>query len=256
LANQILRRRAPQDDNNTRDDNSVLNDASMPTTLEVKNLSVKRGNKTVLSNVSLSLAPGEVLLLTGGNGAGKSTLAQALMGFSACEVSGGSVMFGEQDLLALKTHERARRGIFLAHQELPAIPGISAVDVLRASAEALDPVGFTLGDFYARLRSALDELGLTLDFAKKELHVAFSGGEKKRIELLSLIMSRPKLAILDELEAGMDAEARGKLVSTIKKMQANGTAFIIITHNPELYSVHQVSGVRYQVMEISKESKT
>jgi Fe-S cluster assembly ATP-binding protein len=208
----------------------------MTSILEVKNLSVKRDSKTVLSDVSFSLAPGEILLLTGSNGAGKSTLAQALMGFSGCEVSGGSVMFSGQDLLALPTHERARRGIFLAHQELPAIPGVSAVDVLRASAEALDPTGFSLGDFYARLRTALDELGLTLDFAKKELHVAFSGGEKKRIELLSLVMSRPKLAILDELDAGMDAEAREKLILTIQKMQANGTAFIVITHSPDLFA--------------------
>jgi Fe-S cluster assembly ATP-binding protein len=204
--------------------------------LEVNNLTVKRGEKIVLSEVSFSLNAGEVLLLTGGNGAGKSTLAGALMGFGECVVEGGSVTLDGQDILTLPTHERARRGIFLAHQELPAIPGVSAVDVLRASAEATDPTGFSLSDFYARLRSALDDLGLTLDFAKKELHVAFSGGEKKRIELLSLLMSRPKLAILDELDAGMDAEAREKLISTIKKMQGEGTAFLIISHQPELFA--------------------
>lgn len=203
--------------------------------LEVKNLTVKRGDKTILSDVSFALNSGEVILLTGSNGAGKSTLGGALMGFADCVVDDASIMFDGQDLLEVPTFERARRGIFLAHQELPAIPGVSAVDVLRASAESLDQKGFSLTDFYARLRQALTDLGLTLDFAKKELHVAFSGGEKKRIELLSLVMSRPKLAILDELDAGMDAEAREKLVSTIKKMQEIGTAFLIITHTPELF---------------------
>jgi len=207
----------------------------MNSILEVNNLSVKRGDNTVLSDVSFSLNSGEILLLTGANGAGKSTLGGALMGFADCVVDGGSVIFDGQDLLTLPTFERTRRGVFIAHQELPAIPGVSAVDVLRASAESLDPKAFSLTDFYARLKQALDELGLTLDFAKKELHVAFSGGEKKRIELLSLVMSRPKLAILDELDAGMDAEAREKLVLTIKKMQESGTAFIVITHTPELF---------------------
>lgn len=208
----------------------------MTSTFEVKNLSVKRGDKTVLSNVSFSLNPGEILLLTGANGAGKSTLASAIMGFSGCTIENGSMMLDGQDILPLPTHERARRGIFLAHQELPAIPGVSAVDVLRASAESFYPNRFSLTDFYAHLKQALDELGLTLDFAKKELHVAFSGGEKKRIELLSLLMARPKLAILDELDAGMDAVAREKLISTIKKMQVSGTAFIVISHNPDLFT--------------------
>ena len=206
--------------------------------LEVNNLTVKAGDKIVWSDVSFSLNSGEVLLLTGGNGAGKSTLAGALMGFADCVVSHGTVEYDlsvPYDLLTLTTHERARKGIFLAHQELPAIPGVSAVDVLRASAEALDPKGFSLSDFYARLRQSMDELGLTLDFAKKELHVAFSGGEKKRIELLSLLMSRPKLAILDELDAGMDAEAKERLLLVIKSLQASGTAFLIITHHVDLF---------------------
>ncbi|MFA5946402.1 MAG: ATP-binding cassette domain-containing protein [Patescibacteria group bacterium] len=204
--------------------------------LEARNLTVKRGEKIVLSDISFSLNRGEVLLLTGGNGAGKSTLAGALMGFADCVVENGSIKLDGQDISSVPTFERARRGIFLAHQELPAIPGVSAVDVLRASAEATDPEGFSLSDFYARLRAALEDLGLTLDFAKKELHVAFSGGEKKRIELLSLLMSRPKVGILDELDAGMDAEAREKLLSTIQKMQGEGTAFLIITHQPQSFA--------------------
>ncbi len=204
--------------------------------LDVKNLTVKRGEKIVLSDVSFSLNTGEVLLLTGGNGAGKSTLAGALMGFADCTVESGSLMLDGQDLSQVPTFERARRGIFLAHQELPAIPGVSAVDVLRASAEATDPAAFSLSDFYTRLRSALEDLGLTLDFAKKELHVAFSGGEKKRIELLSLLMARPKIAILDELDAGMDAEAKEKLLLSIKKLQATGTTFVIISHQPDLFT--------------------
>lgn len=213
--------------------------------LEVKNLSVKRGDKTVLSNISFSLNAGEVLLLTGGNGAGKSTLAGALMGFADCVVDGEALSFIGQDLNGIPTFERARRGIFLAHQELPAIPGVSAVDVLRASAEATNPLAFSLTDFYGRLRQSLEMLGLTLDFAKKELHVAFSGGEKKRIELLSLLMARPKLAILDELDAGMDVEAREKLLATIRKMQGEGTAFIIISHQSDLFAdlplTHKIS---------------
>jgi Fe-S cluster assembly ATP-binding protein len=202
--------------------------------LEIKNLSVARGDKNILSNVSFSLGAGEILLLSGANGSGKSTLAKAIMGFPECMVD-GSILFNGTDMTTLPTFERARKGIFLAHQELPAIPGVSAVDVLRASAEAMNPAGFSLSDFYTRLRSNLDLLGLTLDFAKKELHVAFSGGEKKKIELLSLLMASPNVAILDELDAGMDTDARDRLILTIRKLQASGTAFLLISHHPDLF---------------------
>lgn len=204
--------------------------------LALKNISLSRTGTPVVSTISFVIHAGEILLLTGGNGAGKSTLAQAIMGFKGPELIAGDMLYLGESIDGVPTHERARRGIFLAHQELPAIPGVSAVDVLRASAEALNPEGFSISHFYTKLREALEILGLTLDFAKKEMNVAFSGGEKKKIELLSLLMTKPKLAILDEIDAGMDAETRQKLLSVIKSLQAEGTGFLIISHQGDLYA--------------------
>ncbi len=138
------------------------------------------------------------------------------------------------DLLVLKTHERARRGIFLAHQEPPAIAGVSVANVLRSASDALRTQPYTTAEFFDKLRTSLASLHLAPDFANRNLHEAMSGGEKKRVELLSLLVLEPKYAILDELDSGMDAEARALAITVIQQLREQGVGFLVISHNSDV----------------------
>ncbi len=215
----------------------------METGLVVENLHVSRSGKEIIRDVSFSLKPGEVILLSGANGAGKSTLALSLLGHPGCTVDSGKITFNGQDVLALKTFERAHLGIFLAHQEPPAIAGVSVAYVLRSAREAHDPLTFSYPAFHQELLKALEKLHLDYAFAKKELHAQFSGGEKKKIELLSLLLMKPKVAILDEIDSGMDEEARKSLLEVIGELRESGTAFLIISHHKDVFE--NLPGVRH-----------
>lgn len=199
--------------------------------LTVNGLTVKRGDKTVLNDVSLSVSSGELVALVGPNGVGKSTLALTLLGHPSCQIVNGSIKLDEVDLAPLKTHERAKFGLFLAHQEPPAIAGVSLANVLRAMSDATRSEPYATAEFFDKLRSSLARLGLSPDFANRNLYEAFSGGEKKRAELLTLLMVSPKYAILDELDSGMDAEARQIAKDIIAEMRLAGTGFLVISHN-------------------------
>jgi Fe-S cluster assembly ATP-binding protein len=202
--------------------------------LEINNLTVTRNGKEVLKDISFEIKEGEVVLLTGGNGAGKSTLALSLLGHPDC-VTVGSIRLQGEDLISLSTSERARRGLFLAHQEPPAIAGVSVADVLRGAMESRMGEGFSYPAFSTDLRQALLALNLDYAFSKKEMHAQFSGGEKKKIELLSLLLLQPKVAILDEIDSGMDEEARKLLLTVMERLQAGGCSFLIISHQPQAF---------------------
>lgn len=199
--------------------------------LDVKGLSVKRGDKVVLSDISLSVAPGELVALVGPNGVGKSTLALTLLGHPSCQVVTGLMQLDDVDLGSLKTHERAKLGLFLAHQEPPVIAGVSVANALRAASDATRAQPYSTAEFFDRLRSSITRLGLSDDFVNRNLHEAFSGGEKKRAELLALLMVSPKYAILDEIDSGMDAEARTLTKNILAEMRLAGTGFLVISHN-------------------------
>lgn len=214
----------------------------MATGLEIKNLTVTRDGREILTNVFLDLHDGEVILLSGQNGVGKSTLALTIMGHPGCVVTAGSIMFGGNNIADLATYERARLGIFLAHQEPPVIQGVSVVDVLRVAAEAKEGSTFTIPKFQKEIREALAFLSLDYAFAKREMNAQFSGGEKKRVELLSLLLLRPKLALLDEIDSGMDVETRTLVLKVIEILRKDGTAFLIISHQQEVFA--GLEGVR------------
>jgi Fe-S cluster assembly ATP-binding protein len=210
----------------------------MSKVLRIANLHVAIGGKEILRGVDLTLRQGEVHALMGPNGSGKSTLSYALMGHPNYEVTEGSITLNGTDLLALEPDERAKAGLFLAFQYPTAIPGVSVANFLRhavtnirnpARKEGEDLI--PMRDFRKELREQMDELGVDQEFARRYLNEGFSGGEKKRAEILQLAMLRPAFAILDETDSGLDIDAV-RIVSegVNRSAERHGTGILVITH--------------------------
>ncbi|MCX7751144.1 MAG: Fe-S cluster assembly ATPase SufC [Candidatus Bipolaricaulota bacterium] len=198
--------------------------------LTVEDLHVEVEGKRVLQGVDLALEPGRVHALMGPNGSGKSTLALALAGEPGYTVTRGRAALDGEDLLALPPHERARKGLFLAFQYPPEIEGVSLREFLRlACAER----GQGFCEFQRNYPQALRRLRME-GFDGRELNVGFSGGEKKRSELLQLFLLRPKVALLDEPDSGVDVDALRLIADAIRDLAQGGTAVLIITHYPRI----------------------
>lgn len=206
--------------------------------LQVQDLAVAIGERTVLQSVSLALRPGTVTVLMGANGSGKSTLGLALAGHPRYRVTGGSVTFGDADLLAMNVEERARAGLFLSFQSPPDIPGVknnlfirSAVNAVRESRGEAPLDAF---DFLSGARAAAGRLGLPDAMLGRPVNDGFSGGERKRNELLQLALMKPRLAILDEIDSGMDVDGVRAAVALVQDLRAQGTAFLVVSHYLQL----------------------
>jgi Fe-S cluster assembly ATP-binding protein len=209
-----------------------------PVMLEVKNLHVAVNGTEILRGVDLSVRPGEVHAIMGPNGSGKSTLAQVLAGHPAYTVAAGTATYDGKDLLALKPEERARDGLFLAFQYPVEIRGItnsyflrSAVNALRKhrGQEELDPL-----DFLQVLEQKLKAIGWDDTLMNRPVNEGFSGGEKKRNEILQLAVLEPRLAILDETDSGLDIDALKTVAHAVNKLRAPDRAFVIVTHYQRL----------------------
>jgi len=206
--------------------------------LRIENLRVAIEGKEILRGVDLTIKQGEVHALMGPNGSGKSTLSYALMGHPNYEVTGGSVTIDGEDLLAMEPDDRAKAGIFLAFQYPTAIPGVTVANFLRHAVtnvrkpdrkegEELIP----MRDFRKELRQEMDELGMDQEFARRYLNEGFSGGEKKRAEILQLAMLRPAFAILDETDSGLDIDAVRIVSEGVNRVAAkHSTGVLVITH--------------------------
>lgn len=198
--------------------------------LEVKNLSIARNGREILSDVSFSVDSGECVVLRGKNGAGKSSLFAAMMGLDGVEVTGGDIFVDGASILKKKTFERARLGIFLAHQEPPAIDGVSLSFMARAAMEAMCGI-VDAPEAQARIRAASEQLSLPEGFVHKTLNADMSGGEKKRAEMFQLLVTQPKLVLLDEIDSGVDAATQEILLKAIESLRSTGTAFVVVTHS-------------------------
>lgn len=198
--------------------------------LSIKNLSISRNGKSILSDVSFDVSPGELVIIRGRNGAGKSTLLSAIMNLPGVEVTNGDVLLGDRSYKSNKTHEIARAGIFLSHQEPPAIDGVSLGTIARAGLESLCGIS-DVPSAQRRIRETLAELSLPDDFTQKTLHSTMSGGEKKRAELFLLVLLKPKFALLDELDSGLDAASCEIAKTAIAKLRSSGTGFVVVTHS-------------------------
>src|SRR5215467_9506361 len=206
--------------------------------LRVENLRVAIEGKEILRGVDLTIRQGEIHALMGPNGSGKSTLSYALMGHPRYEVTEGSATLDGRDLLAMEAYERAKAGLFLAFQYPTAIPGVSVANFLRhAVTNVRNPSRkegedlMPMRDFRKEMREQMDELGVDQEFARRYLNDGFSGGEKKRAEILQMAMLRPTFAILDETDSGLDIDAVRIVSEGVNRVAArHGTGVLVITH--------------------------
>ncbi|MDY0107672.1 MAG: Fe-S cluster assembly ATPase SufC [Giesbergeria sp.] len=202
--------------------------------LQVRDLRVNVGERTVLHSVSLDVAPGALVVLMGANGSGKSTLGLTLAGHPSYRAAAGQALFGGQDLLAMSAHERARAGLFVSFQAPPDIPGVKnnlfIRSALNAVREARGEEPLDAFDFLASAREAAKQLGLPEAMLGRPVNEGFSGGERKRNELLQLALLRPRLAVLDEIDSGMDVDGVRAVVQLVQSLRAQGTAFVVVSH--------------------------
>mgnify|MGYP005908282061 FL=1 len=203
--------------------------------LEVNSLHVSAGEKEILHGVDLTVGRDETHVLMGPNGTGKSTLGYAVTGNPVYTVTSGSIVFDGEDITALPVNERAKRGIFLSFQNPLEVPGVTLSAFIRSALEQKTGDRLRLWDFKKRLRETMRLLSMDESYAERDLNVGFSGGEKKKAEILQMLMLEPKLAILDETDSGLDVDA----VRTVSKgvqlyrERVHGS-LLIITHSTRI----------------------
>jgi Fe-S cluster assembly ATP-binding protein len=198
--------------------------------LVIKDLHVKVGDVKILHGVNLEIPTGEIHAMMGPNGSGKSTLANALMGHPNYEVTKGEVYLGDVDILSLSPNERARQGLFLAFQYPLEIPGVRVQDFLRTSTMAVHPNGRSLAEFMDDVESSMETLKMDRSYLMRYLNDGFSGGEKKRAEVLQMMMLKPKIAIMDETDSGLDIDALQIVSDGVNSMRGENYSALIITH--------------------------
>jgi Fe-S cluster assembly ATP-binding protein len=201
--------------------------------LEIRGLEARIGDKQILRGVDLTLETGQVHALMGPNGSGKSTLANVLMGHPAYTVTGGSVLLDGEEILGLKSNERAERGLFLAFQYPVEVPGVTVGKFLKRSAErrgGLAKASGSVSAFIKELRKNMDVLSMSQDFINRSLNHGFSGGEKKRMEVVQMLTLRPSFAVLDETDSGLDIDALRIVAQGVSTLRGPDFAALVITH--------------------------
>ncbi|MDV6316378.1 Fe-S cluster assembly ATPase SufC [Idiomarina sp. HP20-50] len=206
--------------------------------LSIKDLHARVEETTILKGLNLEIKPGEVHAIMGPNGAGKSTLGYVLSGRDGYEVESGSVQMEGKDLLEMEVEERAQAGLFLAFQYPVEIPGVSNMEFMKESVNALREArgesALSSAEFLKKAKEACKQVELPLDFLKRGVNEGFSGGEKKRNEIMQLIMLEPKLAILDESDSGLDVDALQVVANGVNSQRDGKRSFIVVTHYQRL----------------------
>ena len=203
----------------------------MATSLEIRNLHVRTEEREILRGVDLVVRHGELHALMGPNGSGKSTLANTIMGHPDYEVTDGEILFNDENITEMAPHERAKLGLFLAFQYPVAIPGVSVANFLRLAINAQREEPIKVKEFGEQLGHAVELLDVDRAFTSRHLNDGFSGGEKKRAEVLQMAMLRPKIAVLDETDSGLDIDALRTVAEGVAKLHAEQhMGALIITH--------------------------
>ena len=222
--------------------------------LEIKDLHAKAGEKEILRGINLTIRKGEIHAVMGPNGAGKSTLSAVLTGKPSYEVTSGSVTFMGRDLLEIKPEERAWAGLFLSFQYPVEIPGVSITNFMktainsRRKAQGLEPM--KAGDFLKLMKEKMTLVQMKPEFARREVNVGFSGGEKKRNEIFQMAMLDPRLAILDETDSGLDVDALRIVADGVNSLHTPEKSAIVITHYQKLLEY-----VRPDIVHVLKEGR-
>lgn len=206
--------------------------------LEIKDLHARVEGKEILKGVNLTVRRGEVHSIMGPNGAGKSTLGAVLTGRPGYEVSSGSIVYQGQDLLALKPEERSWAGLFLSFQYPVEVPGVSITNFMKAAVNAHRKAAgkseLSAAEFLKLLKEKMAFVGMKGEFAKRELNVGFSGGEKKRNEIFQMAMLEPTLSILDETDSGLDVDALKIVAQGVNSLRNEDNSYLVITHYKRL----------------------
>ncbi|MCX5788525.1 MAG: Fe-S cluster assembly ATPase SufC [Elusimicrobia bacterium] len=198
--------------------------------LEIQDLHVSVEGKPILKGVDLKMEKGQIHALMGPNGSGKSTLSNALLGHPKYEVTKGHILFEGEDITHLKTHERARKGLFLCFQYPTAIPGVSVANFIRTALKSVRGEASVVKTFRKSLREKMQLLGMDEKIASRYVNDGFSGGEKKRLETLQMAMLEPKLAILDEADSGLDIDALRIVSDGVNRLASPERGILLITH--------------------------
>ena len=215
--------------------------------LEIRNLHVRAGEKEILKGLDLEVQQGQVHALMGPNGSGKSTLANAIMGHPGLEVTDGQILFKGEDITEAEPDERARMGLFMAFQYPVAVPGVTVTKYLRTVMNAHreergeDPV--PLKDFRKTVEAAMELTEVPREFASRYLNEGFSGGEKKRMEILQLALQKPEIAVLDETDSGLDIDALRIVAHGVNTLRGPEMGVLIITHYQRILHLVQPSHV-------------
>jgi Fe-S cluster assembly ATP-binding protein len=206
--------------------------------LEVKNLQVSVDDREILHGLSLTVNKGEVHAIMGPNGSGKSTLSHVIAGKPGYEVTAGEILFNGEDLLAMSPDERSAKGVFLAFQYPVEIPGVATMTFLRtalnAQRKARGESEFSTPDFLKKVREVAKSLNIPQEMLRRGVNVGFSGGEKKRNEILQLAVLEPKLAVLDETDSGLDIDALKIVAKGVNAMRSPERSFVVVTHYQRL----------------------
>ncbi len=212
--------------------------------LKVSNLHVKVQEGEILHGVDLDIKNGETHVLMGPNGTGKSTLGYALIGHPGYEINDGKIEFMGEDITEAGADERAKKGIFLSFQNPIEVPGVSLSSFIRSALEQISDEKVKVWDFNKNLKETMKVLDMDESYAERDLNVGFSGGEKKKAEVLQLLMLKPKLAILDETDSGLDVDAVKTVSAGIEEFQKRcGGALLIITHSTKILESLKVDKV-------------
>jgi len=199
-------------------------------TLEIKNLHVTHEEKEILKGINLTIPKGEVHALMGPNGSGKSTLSYALMGHPRYKISKGEILLDGKDITNLSPNERAKHGLFLSFQNPIEIPGVTLSNFLRQAYNSIHEEKLSLLEFRELLKRHALSLGMDTDFLSRYLNEGFSGGEKKKAEMLQLLVLNPKIAILDETDSGLDSDSLKLVSQGIKNFATPEKTILVITH--------------------------
>ena len=215
--------------------------------LDIKDLYVNAGEKEILKGLNLKINKGDVHVIMGPNGAGKSTLANIILGNPEYQIKSGEINFDNENINELKTDERAKKGIFMSFQTPEEVPGISVTNFLKTAKNSITGEPVKIFAFKKELEANMEKLNMNPSYSQRDLNVGFSGGEKKKNEILQLLTLNPKLAILDETDSGLDVDAVRVVSKGINMYKNDENAVLIITHSTKILEELKIDKVHVLV---------